>query len=152
MVRTITATTTGELDELGAVTHDQWMVLDGVTLSDGELTIPMLITEDEPTSVSGGWWKRNTVYKRRKAMLKIANVVDYRIEDKGKIGGADVNTITFDGQAVTIEGGTPVVVLACVSALGVTLDISDNVVDEIAVHYYVGGWLQSTDYRGRSAL
>jgi len=141
--RTITATSTRELDELGAVTHDQWMDLDGINLFEGELTIPMRIAEDEPSSMSGGWWKRDSVYKRRRAMLKIANVIDYQIEDKAKIGGTDVNTITFDGQAVVIEGGMPVILSAQVSALAATMEISDEVVDSITLHDYAGGRLQS---------
>ena len=139
----ITATTVEELDQLGGITHDQWMDLDGLCMSVGELSIPMLIPDDEPSSVSGGWWRRDSVYKRHRAVLKITNATEYRLEDKAEIGGTDVNTITFNGESVTIEGCMPVVLSVRVSALKVILEISDEVVDSITLHDYVGGRLQS---------
>lgn len=129
MPREFTATTTEDL--LSFPVHDQWAILDALGLSDaGELALPMLI-EDEITPIAHWWRFLHYAYRvpRRRAELRVANVLDYEVQDNAQIGGMDVIGISVRGETVIVEGIQPVVIRARVLAPLVTLAVSDEVVD-----------------------
>lgn len=116
--------------------HDQWAMIDDLSLSDShDLALPMLIEDEEPLEIGPSDWRRFIHYRytvaRHKAMLTIHNVRDYDFKDEAGIGGTDVNGLAFRDDEITIEFVHPVVIRARVSGLSVSLEISDEIADHV---------------------
>lgn len=143
---TFTATNQDEL--MAMPVHDQSILIDEVVASKGTLVLPMLIKERE---LEDNWMPdelrnptlRHALYHsyrvpRRRSELRVANVVTSTVEDRSRIGSVDVNTLAYEGGRFRVKCIHEATVEAEVTALDVTLVVTDEVVDHLRYRVVCG--------------
>lgn len=111
--------------------HDRFFDLDKITLDQTErlLRIPISVIDPDGQLVGKVLGLRIWRHPIRASSLLIHNAESYEVEDRAQTGQADINTMEFAADVLTITCGMPVTVKVRVSGLYLELHLGDQVLD-----------------------
>jgi len=122
-----------ELKTLLPYVHDRRFSLDELRLDEQKRQVSVALRVLTDREVKRPWLRVFTQTKRLlvRAQLNINEATGITTRDEARVGSGDINTVSFSGRAVIIEGSLPVVVVVQVDKLDIELIISDEVVGEV---------------------